>query len=203
MSAAITPIGPASAAKSNANTIVLTTPIDAKRTSCPARRSARMSAGSRCRGAADLSDASPRANRPIIRQIPRRSSVAVLTTSTLESASSTQSTGTSCTRRPLCSASASSSVSKNHPSSSTIGSSSRAMSARTALNPHCASETPLRRTTLSSRLYTREMNSRFGPRTTCAAEARRVPTATSLWPDTSGATSGRSASRSVDRSTSM
>ena len=47
--------------------------------------------------------------------MPRRSAFAVPTTSTRESGSSTQSTGTSWIRRPLCSASTSSSVSKNQP----------------------------------------------------------------------------------------
>ena len=41
------------------------------------------------------------------------------------------------------------------------------------------------------------------PRTTADDGASRVPIATSEWPDTSGATSGSSALRSVDRSTSM
>ena len=47
------------------------------------------------------------------------------------------------------------------------------------------------------------MISRFGPRITRAARVSRVPMATSLCPDSSGATSGSSAFRSVDRSTSM
>ena len=47
------------------------------------------------------------------------------------------------------------------------------------------------------------MNSRLGPRTTCEPLASRVPIDTSLWPDSSGATRGSSARRSVDRSTSM
>ena len=59
--------------------------------------------------------------------------------STRESASSTQSTGTSWIRSPRRCASTSSSVSKNHSSSCTSGSSSRATSARIALKPHCAS----------------------------------------------------------------
>ena len=44
----------------------------------------------------------------------------------------------------------------------------------------------------SSRLYAREMSSRLGPRTTCAPLASREPMATSLWPESSGATSGSS-----------
>ena len=47
------------------------------------------------------------------------------------------------------------------------------------------------------------MISRFGPRMTREPWASRVPIATSLCPDSSGATSGSSAFRSVDRSTSM
>jgi hypothetical protein len=47
------------------------------------------------------------------------------------------------------------------------------------------------------------MNSRLGPRVTRAERARRVPIARSLWPEMSGATSGSSARRSVERSTSM
>ena len=47
------------------------------------------------------------------------------------------------------------------------------------------------------------MSSRFGCRATCDPGARREPIAMSEWPETSGATRGRSASRSVDRSTSM
>ena len=47
------------------------------------------------------------------------------------------------------------------------------------------------------------MISRLGPRTTCEPRASRVPIAMSLCPESSGATSGSSAFRSVDRSTSM
>ena len=47
------------------------------------------------------------------------------------------------------------------------------------------------------------MSSRLGPRITRDPRASRVPMATSLWPDNSGATSGSSAFRSVDKSTSM
>src|ERR1700735_4439538 len=47
------------------------------------------------------------------------------------------------------------------------------------------------------------MISRRGPRITRAPRASRVPIATSLWPDSSGASNGSSAFRSVDRSTSM
>jgi hypothetical protein len=46
------------------------------------------------------------------------------------------------------------------------------------------------------------MISRFGPRTTREPCASRVPMAMSEWPEISGATSGSSAARSVDRSTS-
>ena len=73
------------------------------------------------------------------RRMPRRSSSAVRTMSTLLSGSSTQSTGTSWIRRPARSASTSSSVSKNQVLSSTSGSSSRATSLRIALKPHWAS----------------------------------------------------------------
>ena len=47
------------------------------------------------------------------------------------------------------------------------------------------------------------MISRRGPRITRAPRASRVPIATSLCPDSSGASNGSSAFRSVDRSTSM
>ncbi|CAM5628100.1 hypothetical protein SPURM210S_00863 [Streptomyces purpurascens] len=47
------------------------------------------------------------------------------------------------------------------------------------------------------------MNSRLGPRTTRELRASREPIARSEWPEISGATSGSSALRSVDRSTSM
>jgi hypothetical protein len=47
------------------------------------------------------------------------------------------------------------------------------------------------------------MISRLDPRTTRAERDSRLPIATSLWPDSSGATSGNSALRSVDKSTSM
>ena len=59
--------------------------------------------------------------------------------STRESGSSTQSTGTSCVRRPRRWASTSSSVSKNQPWSRTSSSSPSSTSRRTALKPHCAS----------------------------------------------------------------
>ena len=73
------------------------------------------------------------------RRMPRRSSSAVRSTSTRESGSSTQSTGTSWIRIPDRSASTSSSVSKNQVSSSTSGSSACATGRRIALNPHWAS----------------------------------------------------------------
>ena len=63
----------------------------------------------------------PAANVRAMRAVPRRSSSAVRATCTRLSASSIQSTGTSWIRRPLCSASTRSSVSKNQPSSSTAG----------------------------------------------------------------------------------
>ena len=47
------------------------------------------------------------------------------------------------------------------------------------------------------------MNSRLAPRTTRDPRPSRVPIARSEWPEMSGATSGASAARSVDRSTSM
>lgn len=47
------------------------------------------------------------------------------------------------------------------------------------------------------------MNSRFDPRTTRELRASREPIARSEWPEISGATSGSSALRSVERSTSM
>ncbi len=76
--------------------------------------------------------------------MPLRSAVAVATMSTRLSGSSTQSTGTSWMRRPVRSASTSSSVSKNQPVSAMCGSRRCATSARTALKPHCASENPRR-----------------------------------------------------------
>ena len=69
-----------------------------------------------------------------------------------ESGSSFQSTGTSRMRSPLCSARSNSSVSKNHASSATAGTSSRATSVRTALNPHCASRNRLENTARRIRL---------------------------------------------------
>jgi hypothetical protein len=74
----------------------------------------------------------------IILAIPFRSSLAVLTMFTVEPGSSTQSTATSWIRKPLRSATTRSSVSKNQPLSSTIGTSSRATSARSALKPQCS-----------------------------------------------------------------
>ena len=47
------------------------------------------------------------------------------------------------------------------------------------------------------------MTSRLGPRTTREERDSRVPMARSEWPLISGATSGSSAARSVDMSTSM
>ena len=47
------------------------------------------------------------------------------------------------------------------------------------------------------------MNSRLGPRTTREERASREPIARSEWPESSGATSGSNAERSVERSTSM
>ncbi len=94
-------------------------------------------------------------------------------------------------------------MSKNHPESSTIGSSRSATSLRIALNPHCASENRAARLERRIRLYAREMNSRFGPRTTRELRASREPIARSEWPEISGATSGSSAFRSVERSTSI
>ena len=46
------------------------------------------------------------------------------------------------------------------------------------------------------------MNSRLAPRTTREAGLKRVPMAMSEWPETSGAMSGASARRSVERSAS-
>ena len=104
---------------SAAKTTVLTTPIELKRTSWLAEVGLRRGRlGRPARGATP----SRRASRLESRHTPRRSAVAVATTSTRESGSSTQSTGTSWMRRPLCSARTSSSVSKNQPSSSTSGS---------------------------------------------------------------------------------
>lgn len=71
---------------------------------------------------------------------------------TVESGSSTQSTGTSWIRSPARSASTSSSVSKNQPESSTNGSSRWATSRRMALNPHWASVKRAAREERKSRL---------------------------------------------------
>ena len=53
------------------------------------------------------------------------------------------------------------------------------------------------------RLYAREISSRRSDRSTRAPRPSRVPIARSECPDISGATSGSSAARSVERSTSM
>ena len=78
--------------------------------------------------------------------------MAVAASLTRESLSSIQSTGTSWIRNPARSASTSNSVSKNQPVSRVSGSSTRAASARIALNPHCASENPVPSAACSSRL---------------------------------------------------
>ena len=75
------------------------------------------------------------------RQIPRRSSSAVLHDLHSGISSSTQRTGISLIRSPSRHARTSSSVSKNQPSSSIHGIRSRATLDRTALNPHSASRT--------------------------------------------------------------
>ncbi|CAM5285789.1 hypothetical protein SGLAM104S_06814 [Streptomyces glaucescens] len=94
-------------------------------------------------------------------------------------------------------------MSKNQPVSSTSGSSTWATSRRIALNPHWASEKRAWSEPRRMRLYERLMNSRLAPRTTREPPASREPIARSEWPEMSGATSGSSAFRSVDRSTSM
>ena len=94
----------------------------------------------------------PRASPVPSRTIPRRSATAVATSLTRESASSIQSTGTSAIRNPARSAKTSNSVSKNQAVSVVSGSSTRAASARIALNPHCASENPVPKLACSSRL---------------------------------------------------
>ena len=94
-------------------------------------------------------------------------------------------------------------MSKNQPSSSISGSSSSARSRRSALKPHWKSLTLLRNDVRTKRLYAREISSRLGPRTTRAPRARRVPTAMSPCPDSTEATSGKSPSSEVERSTSM
>ena len=93
--------------------------------------------------------------------------------STRESGSSTQSTGTSWMRSPARSAITSNSVSKNQPVSATSGSSCRATSARTALNPHCASE-KLRRACCAGSGCNCERRIRASAR---APPARRAPAA--------------------------
>src|SRR5206468_5411062 len=117
------------------------------------------------------------------RQRPARSPAIVEARSTRESRSSIQSTGTSWIRSPFRSASNSSSVSKNQPSSTTCGSSLRATSVRRALKPHWASENPFRNARRRSALYPRESTSRLTWRRTCAEWALRVPIATSLCPE--------------------
>ena len=84
--------------------------------------------------------------------MPRRSSTAVWTMATLESGSSTQSTGTSWIRIPARSACASSSVSKNQAWSATSGSSCLTVSVRAALKPHWASLKRVRRVRWTRRL---------------------------------------------------
>jgi hypothetical protein len=86
------------------------------------------------------------------RAMPRRSPSTVAMIRTRESGESVQVTGTSPIRCPHRSASTSSSVSKNQERFPTSGSSTRAVSARSALNPHWASENPARSTARSSRL---------------------------------------------------
>ena len=123
------------------------------------------------------------------RAMPRRSSSAVRTMSTRESGSSTQSTGTSWMRSPSRWASTSSSVSKNQPSSRTAGSSRRAASARTALKPHCASEKRAPSVSVQQPVVGARDELALGRRARRASRgARRVPIATSLWPESSGAT---------------
>ena len=130
---------------------MLTAPIDANRTNCEPVLISTLRG--RCSGSdVGATVARPAAMRRTIRQIPCRSAFAVATTSTRESGSSTQSTGTSWIRKPLCSASTSSSVSKNQPWSSTMGSSTSATSWRIALKPHCASENPARSVAFKSKL---------------------------------------------------
>ncbi len=84
--------------------------------------------------------------------MPRRSAAAVASTWTRESVSSIQSTGTSWMRSPARSARTSSSVSKNQPASAVSGSNTRAVSARMALKPHCASENLVPSVACSNRL---------------------------------------------------
>src|SRR5439155_19728228 len=94
----------------------------------------------------------------------------------------------------------SSSVSKNQLRFTTSGSRLRATSARSALNPHCSSLKRTRSTSRRRRLYTREITSRFGPRVTRETVTSRLPIDSWLWPEITGATSGSSADRSVERS---
>ena len=78
-----------------------------------------------------------------------------------------------------------------------------ATSRRIALNPHCASENRVRSARAAAGC-SRGRSPRASGRGSPATRARsRVPIARSEWPLISGATSGSSALRSVDRSTSM
>jgi hypothetical protein len=193
------PSAPRSRRNSARETTVLTAPMSPNVT----RRRPESSSSGRRAAVPKSTTPSPRANVRAIRAVPRRSPSALPTMFTRLSGSSIQSTGTSWIRSPLRSAKSSISVSKNHPSSRIAGTSRCAMSRRTALKPHCASCTRVASTVRRIRLYERDTNSRFGARATDDAGSRRDPIATSEWPDTKGATSGSSASRSVERSTSV
>ena len=97
-----------------------------------------------------------------------------------------------------------SSVSKNQPSSSIAGSRRRATSARTALNPHCASRTLVAKHRAQDQvvgardeLALRRARHRSAGRRAASRSQRRSGRTRAAPP------SGSSASRSVDRSTSM
>ena len=124
-------------------------------------------------------------------------------TSTRESGSSIQSTGTSWIRSPRRSARTSSSVSKNQPSSLDRGSSRCATSARTALNPHCASVKRPQRACGGSSCSCARSNSRLGPRTTREPRAAASRSRRRCGPRAAARPAAAARARSVERSTSM
>ncbi len=106
-------------------------------------------------------------------------------------------------RAPLYWATSSSSVSKNHPSSSTRSRIGRTTSVRAALNPQVASVKSAAKPTRSIPLYSRDISSRRAPRSMREPPASRVPMAISQCPEATALTRGSSACSPVDRSTSM
>ena len=111
--------------------------------------------------------------------------------STRESGSSTQSTGTSWMRRPRRWASTSSSVSKNQPSSRTSASRPPGRVARHGLEAALRVGEARAQHRVQQAVVGARDELALGPAHDARAErARRVPIARSLWPESSGATSG-------------